>query len=1010
MAQAVAAVAAIAASEAVGAYVSVLTGSAFLTAAAQIGTIAVVSGTLGERLAPKPSFDPIETSAAERKQMIRQAITAWETVYGEVKKSGAITFVHQTDNNTYFNLILTVAAHECQEIGEIYFNDEPAVEADGTVVAKYAGYVEVWKGLGTTAGDSALHAAAQANCPGKWTANHKQTGHAKLYIRFKRNTDIFPSGIPNVSMWIKGKKLYDPRTGTTVWSENPALAIRDYLLNTETGVGATSAEVDDALVQTAANICEEQVAVVNASQTFTADAGTDLLTLAAQLKGLRTGNGVQVSTTGTLPGGLAPATTYYWIRYSDTKGKLATSYANAIAGTAINITSAGSGTHTLTRKSEARYTCHGTVSSNTKPGDVLESLKSALAGRLVYIGGKWRLYAGAWRTPTLTLDEDDLDGPIRVQARISRRELCNRVKGVFVDPDKSWQPDSFPPVKNATYLAEDNNEEIWKEINLAFTISPSTAQRIAKQELEATRQQMTTWWPCKLTAFPAQACEVVYLNNTRWGWTNKPFEVSEFRFAIRGDRDAPRLGCDLTLRETASGVYDWASGEETTVDLAPNTDLPDPSVVAAPTGLTLASGTAQLDKRLDGTIFSRIKASWTAPADAFVTSAGTIEIQYKKSADSAWQSAPPVPGDQTVAYILDVQDGVAYDVRLRSANRFGAKSAWVTSSNHTVLGKSQKPADVTGFSAVQNGTRVNFRCDPNAETDNDRIEVRRTPAGVTDWSAGVATANILRGNAMVSEVVPPGAWTFLAKAFDTTFNESANAARYDLTVTNPNTVVIEKPQAPDWLGTLTNCEKHWTGVLVPSSTKTAAQHTREELFEQFVPYPPSEYSYEAPEIDIGFDATFRLHAVMSAALGRGVASGVAVPALEIDYKLAAGAYDGFEAWTVGDITARYVKLRVKCRSATGKAYISAFTPTGDKAVTRECIAEGLSVAAGGTAVTFSPRYFQTPTVEVQPVGATARLGQPDAVTATGCTARLFDPTTGAGASGTADVYATGARA
>jgi hypothetical protein len=54
-----------------------------------------------------------------------------------------------------------------------------------------------------------------------------------------------------------------------------------------------------------------------------------------------------LTTTTTLPAGLALATDYYVIRVSDTTCKLATSYANAIAGTAINITDAGTGTHTM---------------------------------------------------------------------------------------------------------------------------------------------------------------------------------------------------------------------------------------------------------------------------------------------------------------------------------------------------------------------------------------------------------------------------------------------------------------------------------------------------------------------------------------------------------------------------------------------------------------------------------------------------------------------------------------
>lgn len=56
---------------------------------------------------------------------------------------------------------------------------------------------------------------------------------------------------------------------------------------------------------------------------------------------------VRLTTSGTLPAGLATATDYYIIKVSDTRCKFASSYSNAVAGTAINITDAGTGTHTI---------------------------------------------------------------------------------------------------------------------------------------------------------------------------------------------------------------------------------------------------------------------------------------------------------------------------------------------------------------------------------------------------------------------------------------------------------------------------------------------------------------------------------------------------------------------------------------------------------------------------------------------------------------------------------------
>jgi len=86
------------------------------------------------------------------------------------------------------------------------------------------------------------------------------------------------------------------------------------------------------------------------TDTFTADAGTDICTWTSTANipsNVLTGTKVRLTTTTTLPAGLALATDYYVIKLSDSTFSLATSYANAVAGTAINITDAGTGTHTV---------------------------------------------------------------------------------------------------------------------------------------------------------------------------------------------------------------------------------------------------------------------------------------------------------------------------------------------------------------------------------------------------------------------------------------------------------------------------------------------------------------------------------------------------------------------------------------------------------------------------------------------------------------------------------------
>ena len=97
--------------------------------------------------------------------------------------------------------------------------------------------------------------------------------------------------------------------------------------------------------------------------TFTA-AVTDICTAVAH--GYYTGLKVAATTDTTLPAGLS-ATNYYVIRIDADTFKLATNAANALAGTAVNITDTGTGVHTLTPAAlaGASYKLQGSMDGTT---------------------------------------------------------------------------------------------------------------------------------------------------------------------------------------------------------------------------------------------------------------------------------------------------------------------------------------------------------------------------------------------------------------------------------------------------------------------------------------------------------------------------------------------------------------------------------------------------------------------------------------------------------------------
>jgi hypothetical protein len=174
----------------------------------------------------------------DRKQMIKQPITSHKILYGQALISGPITFMHVTNNNKYLHILITLTAHEVSAIYDIYLNDEIIkLDEGGRVLGKYADALVIKKVLGNSADDADLFAYMMAQCPTKWTSFHRQTGCAKLYARLKFNIDLFPMGLPNFAAVVAGKKVFDPRTNVTAYSNNTALCVRDYLISSQYGLG-----------------------------------------------------------------------------------------------------------------------------------------------------------------------------------------------------------------------------------------------------------------------------------------------------------------------------------------------------------------------------------------------------------------------------------------------------------------------------------------------------------------------------------------------------------------------------------------------------------------------------------------------------------------------------------------------------------------------------------------------------------------------------------------------------
>lgn len=657
---------------AAGGVMAAFAAGGFIAFAANFGASMLLSAA-AQALAPAPSLPQVELRP--RTVTVREPVKPRDWVYGRARKGGVIVFLHSSGTREeVLHLVIVLAAHPVKSIGAIYFEGEEAVTAQGVAQGRWSGKVAVEKRLG--AADQTAFDGLRTALPEYWTEAHRLAGCAALYLALSYDADAFPGGIPNITADLEGKTdIFDPRTGSTGYSENAALCVADYMADARVGLGAAPGAEDgvsEASLIEAANICDEEVAVV------------------------------------------------------------------------------GGGT-------EPRYACNGMVSLDQTPKAIIEALLTAMAGRAVWQGGAWHIQAGAYRPPGVTLTEADIRaGGLQLTTRVSRAQLFNGVRGTFVSPENDWQPDDFPAYVSETYRAEDGGEEIWRDIALPFTISPSTAQRLARIELERVRRQMSLRLEGQLSAWRAVVGDCVRLDYARWGFAAKPFEVQGVSLGLESQGEAPLLVPEITLRETSPAIYDWDATEGQIYAAAPRTTLPSAFQLAAP-------GTPQISEALyitrdGGGVKLLVRVTWEAAESGFV-----VAYQLEARRDGGpWIVQGRTDG--LSMEILDIAAGV-WEMRVKALSALGVSSEWRLNSAE-LLGLKVPPVALEGLTLQSAGGIAILKWQRSADADvrvGGAVLIRHSKDG-GGWANSVQMDRVSGGEAIAVVPLKPG--TYLIRAED----------------------------------------------------------------------------------------------------------------------------------------------------------------------------------------------------------------------------------------------------
>lgn len=679
------------------AFIAALYAGTTVTTAIFVGSfvgqllISTVLGAALRALSPKPS-----TSGSNRGYQTNQMGPAQDhsVIYGEVKVGGAIIYDEATGtNNKFLHRVIAVAGHEVDSFVNFYINDELATVSSGGYVtspSQYNGKVRINSHLGSpdqvADADLVKALAAESGSDG-WNGQCKLSGIAYIYVRLTFDADAFPNGIPTFTTTVRGKKVYDPRTGTVAYSANPALCMRDYLTSGKGaddttsysyGLGEDIVNVDDALVVASANVCD---------QTNT-DAGT------------------------------------------------------------------------------VRYNTNGSFTTAATPYDTITAMLTAMGGSMWYSQGAWRMKAAYWTAPVMDLNEDDLRSGISVGTRHSRRDNFNTIKGTFRGLESDWQVTDYPEVTNAGFVTADGGQVSVADVDLPFTDASITARRLGLISLERNRQQLTVNASYGLRTLELQVGDNVRVNNTRFGWVNKEFEVVQWSFGLVDGLD---LQVEMTLRETAESVFDEVN--DGIVYERDNTQLLSPFSVPS-VGLSAIPRTQIIREKLTNVITLSVTSGSPERIDY-------VEAEYKLSSSSDYITIGT--GQLGNFEAIDLVDG-NYDFRARAVNTFGIKGEFEHLYNVNAAGLLEPPSDVVNFTAEVNGSVITFDWDAVPDLDLSFYRIRFTPdiTGAT-WANSTTYVNkVPRPASTVSAPAKSGSYTI--RAYDKSGIASIN---YTTTIVLP---------------------------------------------------------------------------------------------------------------------------------------------------------------------------------------------------------------------------------
>ncbi len=317
---------------------------------------------------------------------------------------------------------------------------------------------------------------------------------------------------------------------------------------------------------------------------------------------------------------------------------------------------------------------------------LLNNVKNILAsfnGIMPYQAGKYHIKLAHGGDPTdidsapnpppvaMTIDEDVLIGGLRIAGESKTRKI-NQLRVTYTDPDADYQPnDAFWPETSSstysTYLTEDNNIPLHKQIALPNCIHRERALNFAETVVKASRNKMMVQFATTTAATNVSVGDLVRIVNNNLSFDGY-FRIESVSLSGEGS---------LNFTATEHNPNDYVLDGHAAAAAKPTINLPNPLLVTPPTNLAVAQSTSLSSSGY--TASPQLNITYTASTDVFTTE---YIIQVKRAADSTFITVGITNATQFL--YGPVASGDQWDVRVAARNELDRRSNFATVATYTV--------------------------------------------------------------------------------------------------------------------------------------------------------------------------------------------------------------------------------------------------------------------------------------------------------------------------------------